>query len=100
MMDANAVGRLLGLSPVTWKDGWPLFGLPGNLKRTPRAGRPGTAQSFQWTETLTGELALLSLATQRYLRIDPATGTITADSPVPVPDGSDGVRLVWHTAGN
>jgi beta-xylosidase len=35
MQDHNAVGRLTGLSPVTWKDGWPYFGLPGNLKRTP-----------------------------------------------------------------
>jgi hypothetical protein len=42
---------------------------------------------------------LLSLVTHRYLRIDPATGTITADSPGPVPDGSDGVRLVWQAAG-
>lgn len=36
MMDFNSVGRLTCLSPVTWKDGWPYFGLPGNLKRTPR----------------------------------------------------------------
>lgn len=36
MMDANSVGRLTCLSPVTWQDGWPYFGLPGNLGRTPR----------------------------------------------------------------
>ena len=36
MMEANALGRLTTLSPVTWKDGWPYFGLPGNLGRTPR----------------------------------------------------------------
>lgn len=36
MMDFNSVGRLTCLSPVTWKDGWPYFGLEGNLKRTPR----------------------------------------------------------------
>lgn len=35
MQDHNSVGRLTGLSPVTWTDGWPYFGLPGNLKRTP-----------------------------------------------------------------
>jgi len=35
MMDHNSVGRLTGLSPVTWKDGWPYFGLPGNLTRSP-----------------------------------------------------------------
>lgn len=36
MMDANSVGRLTCLSPITWQDGWPYFGLPGNLTRTPR----------------------------------------------------------------
>lgn len=35
MQDHNSVGRLTSLSPVTWTDGWPYFGLPGNLKRTP-----------------------------------------------------------------
>jgi xylan 1,4-beta-xylosidase len=36
MMDHNAIGRLLCLSPVTWTSGWPYFGLPGNLKRSPQ----------------------------------------------------------------
>ncbi|GAA3920441.1 glycoside hydrolase 43 family protein [Chitinophaga oryziterrae] len=36
MMDNNSVGRLVCLSPVTWQDGWPYFGLPGNLTRSPR----------------------------------------------------------------
>lgn len=36
MMDYNSIGRLTALSPVTWSDGWPYFGLPGNLGRTPR----------------------------------------------------------------
>jgi beta-xylosidase len=36
MMDYNSVGRLTCLSPVTWTNGWPFFGLPGNLTRTPR----------------------------------------------------------------
>lgn len=35
MMDHNSVGRLTCLSPVTWRDGWPYFGLPGNLTRSP-----------------------------------------------------------------
>jgi beta-xylosidase len=35
MQDHNSVGRLTALSPVTWVDGWPFFGLAGNLKRTP-----------------------------------------------------------------
>ena len=37
MMDYNSVGRLTALSPVTWKEGWPYFGLPGNLTRSPRS---------------------------------------------------------------
>jgi xylan 1,4-beta-xylosidase len=36
MFEGNSLGRLTALSPVTWKDGWPYFGLPGNLGRTPR----------------------------------------------------------------
>jgi len=36
MMDYNAVGRLTCLSPVTWQNDWPYFGLPGNLTRSPR----------------------------------------------------------------
>ncbi|ATC66047.1 glycoside hydrolase [Nibricoccus aquaticus] len=36
MMDFNSLGRLTALSPITWKDSWPYFGLEGNLKRTPR----------------------------------------------------------------
>ena len=46
MMDHNSVGRLTALSPVTWKDGWPYFGLPGNLTRTPRTWvKPSTGFS-------------------------------------------------------
>lgn len=36
MMDMKSVGRLTYLSPVTWKDGWPYFGIEGNLGRSPR----------------------------------------------------------------
>lgn len=36
MMDFNSVGRTLNLSPVTWQNGWPYFGLPGNLTRSPK----------------------------------------------------------------
>ncbi len=46
MLDYNSVGRVVGLSPVTWKDGWPHFGLPGNLNRTPRTWvKPNTGFS-------------------------------------------------------
>ena len=36
MLDFRSVGRTTAISPVTWKDGWPYFGLPGNLGRSPR----------------------------------------------------------------
>ena len=46
MMDHNSVGRLTCLSPVTWRDGWPYFGLPGNLTRTPLTWvKPDTGHS-------------------------------------------------------
>ncbi len=48
MLDYNSVGRVTGLSPVTWKDGWPYFGLPGNLTRSPRAWiKPNTGFSSE-----------------------------------------------------
>lgn len=46
MMDYNSVGRLTCLSPVTWTNGWPYFGLPGNLTRTPRTWvKPNTGHA-------------------------------------------------------
>ena len=64
-----------------------------------KSGTPGTTEAFQWMETLTGELTLMSLASNRFLRIDPQTATITADSPGPLPDGRDGVRFLWREPG-
>jgi beta-xylosidase len=46
MMDYNSVGRLTCLSPITWTNGWPYFGLPGNLGRTPRTWvKPNTGHT-------------------------------------------------------
>jgi beta-xylosidase len=36
MMDFRSVGRTTCISPVTWKEGWPYFGLEGNPGRSPR----------------------------------------------------------------
>lgn len=36
MMDFHSVGRTVTLAPMTWKDGWPMVGLEGNLGRAPR----------------------------------------------------------------
>ncbi|MEP6622047.1 MAG: family 43 glycosylhydrolase [bacterium] len=61
MMDANSVGRLTALSPVTWKGGWPYFGLPGNLGRTPRV----------WVKPKTG---VASAPHAPYVRSDDFSG--------------------------
>jgi beta-xylosidase len=60
-----------------------------------RRGQPGEAETFQWMETFDGDLILMSLATKRYLRVDPA-GSVLADSAGPRPDGQDGVRFRWR----
>lgn len=52
MMDFKSVGRTTFLSPVTWKDGWPFFGLPGNLGRSPRTWiKPAVAAPSSPTAT-------------------------------------------------
>jgi outer membrane biogenesis lipoprotein LolB len=58
--------------------------------------KPGQSESFQWMETPTGELVLMSLRTNRYLRVNKSNGRVVADSPGPQPDGQDGVRFVWE----
>lgn len=66
MMDANSVGRLTALSPVTWKNGWPYFGLAGNLERTPRT----------WVKPNTGAK---SSARAPYVRNDSFDGPTLAN---------------------
>ena len=36
MQDFHSIGRTVTLAPITWKDGWPMIGLEGNLGRAPR----------------------------------------------------------------
>jgi beta-xylosidase len=86
----------LGRVALQAEGGFLSVGKDGEVALTP--GQPGAAQSFQWIETPTGELVLMSLATNRFLRIDPQTKAVRADSPGPLPDGSDGVRFVWSKA--
>ncbi|PTX97955.1 glycoside hydrolase 43 family protein [Opitutus sp. ER46] len=63
-----------------------------------RAGPPGDAETFQWTENVYGDLNLLSLVTHRHVRLHP-DGGLVADSPGPKPDRRDGSCLVWSLAG-
>jgi len=45
MQDFHSIGRTVCLMPITWKDGWPMVGLEGNLGRAPRTWFiPGTNQ--------------------------------------------------------
>jgi xylan 1,4-beta-xylosidase len=60
------------------------------------ARKIGDGDSFQWIETFSGELTLMSLVNHRYLRVDAATGMISADSPGPRAGGKDGVRFDWQ----
>jgi beta-xylosidase len=61
-----------------------------------RGGDPQEAETFQWIETFAGDLTLLSLKTNRYLRVDFDSGKLLADSPGPEPNGPAGVRFDWH----
>ena len=36
MQDFHSLGRTVCLMPMTWKEGWPMVGLEGNLGRAPR----------------------------------------------------------------
>jgi hypothetical protein len=48
-------------------------------------------------ETLYGDLMLMSLATHRYLRLEP-DGRVSSDSRGAEPDPNDGTALRWRRA--
>ncbi|HEY9229329.1 MAG TPA: hypothetical protein VIP11_21960, partial [Gemmatimonadaceae bacterium] len=62
-----------------------------------RVGPPGESETFQWMETMYGDIVLMSLATNRYLFLD-ADGRVTASSRGPEPDPTDGTALRWRPA--
>jgi hypothetical protein len=90
----TAVDRGLGRVALRTDDGF--VSVDQNRAVSLRRGGPGQAETFQWIETFDGELTLMSLASNRFLRVDPADGRILADSPGPRPDGKDGVRFEWR----
>ena len=92
----QVVDRKMGRAALKSARGYFTVADNGEVSLTQR--KPGDAESFQWIETPTGELALMSLRTHRFLRIDPQTKRITADAPTPLADNSDGVRLIWSLA--
>jgi hypothetical protein len=62
-----------------------------------RAGAPSDGETFQWMETMYGDLMLMSLATHRYLRLEP-DGQVSSDSRGAEPDPNDGTALRWRRA--
>ena len=86
------------LGRVALKSGRAFISVDREGRTKLEATQPGLEQSFQWIETPTGELVLMSLASNRFLRIDPKTQAIACDSPGPLPDGSDGARFLWALA--
>jgi hypothetical protein len=84
-----------GLGRVALRAGRDLVSAGQNGRLGVRPGPAGPGETFQWIETFTGELILLSLSTHRYVRLDAGTGALHADSPGPHPNGRDGVRWTW-----
>lgn len=89
----------MGLGRVALRAGTRWLSVDADGTAALRADAAAPARTFQWIETPTGELVLMALATNRFLRIDPGTRTLRADSPGPLPDGSDGVRFTWRATG-
>ena len=55
----------------------------------------GVAESFQWMETVRGDLLLMSLLTNRFV-CRHADSAVAADSAGATPDNSGGERLDWR----
>jgi beta-xylosidase len=96
----RVVDRGRGRVALRAPGGWLSVATDGEASRvilTP--GAPGDAETFQWVETPYGDVALLSLATHRYLRVDPERGTLSADHRGPEPGRADGAQFRWVVGG-
>ena len=92
----EVVDRRLGRVALRTPAGYVSVDTAGDSSRvTLRRGAPADAETFQWIETPYGDLALLSLVTHRYLRVDPSTGAHSADHPGPEPGRADGAQFGW-----
>ncbi|QGZ39694.1 beta-xylosidase [Pseudoduganella flava] len=87
--------RDMGLGRVALQAGKRYLSVAPDGAVTLQDGAPGAAQSFQWIETPTGELVLMALANNRFLRRDAAAGTLAADSAGPTTESGDGTRFIW-----
>jgi hypothetical protein len=86
----------MGLGRVAFRLGKRVLSVRPDGRTVTIRRKPSQAESFQWMETPTGELVLMSLQTNRYLHINKSHGSVTADSPGPQPDGMDGARFSWE----
>jgi hypothetical protein len=59
-----------------------------------KPGEAGVGETFLWMESIYGEPMLMSLATNRYLTVDPASGQVSATSPGARSDRTDHARFV------
>jgi len=84
-----------GLGRVALRAGKKYISVKNETRVVLSAGRVTPKETFQWIETPTGELVLMSLATHKFLRLDPATDKVLANSPGPISDNSDGTRFDW-----
>ena len=84
-----------GLGRVSFRSGRRLVSVGPDGRLALRTIDPGPDQTFQWIETFTGELILMSLSTNRYVRLEGDTGVLRADAAGPVPNRRDGVRWRW-----
>jgi hypothetical protein len=90
----TVIDRGLGRVALRTNDGFVSVG--GNHEVSLRAGGPSQSETFQWMETFEGEVILMSLASNRFLRVNPTDRKVLADSPGPRPDRRDGVRFLWR----
>ena len=52
MSDHGSAGRMISLVPITWDNGFPLIGLPGNLRKAPNTWiKPNTGYAQAPTPT-------------------------------------------------
>ena len=68
MMDFHSIGRTVTLAPITWKDGWPMVGLEGNLGRAPRTWLKPTVLNIPSTTSIPSKTSLISLPKAPYDR--------------------------------
>ena len=74
MMDFHSIGRTVTLAPITWKDGWPMLGLEGNLGRAPRTWLKPNVSSSSSPSSLSRLSSSSSLPRAPYNRSEDFNG--------------------------